>query len=571
MNPLAWVRRRLTVRLTLTMLFVSLGPLTVAGFLVLRLIEDSLRRQIEAQHSQLAGVASLYVHDYVERTRFKLRYLATVIPQQEGEPQTAGPRRQDYERLTQKQMEQQLSRALEGNYEYAGLAYRNAAQSEVQNDAQVQQRALPQAQQSYVFEWTDKHVLRAQTQESPILSAAFAGREYSAPKILQGTDIAFLPLAIPLREGRDVFGILTATVTFDAVSETLRDLARDGRTLRLVDGEGNVLLETGPLPEGELIQSMQPVGTADWHFVVAQPRELAFAPLAHARMQALAWIGGSGLLAFSLSLLLASRILRPIRSLTAAADAMKEGALATRSGIAREDEIGRLAQSFDRMAAALQELDQMKSEFVAHVSHELRTPLTAMHLSVANLQEGLAGPLDERQREVLLRVRKDIDRLIRMVNEVLDIAKIEAGKLELARGPVDLADVVREVVRNLEPLAREKGVEVSVDAAPGPLTGDRAKLHQVATNLVDNAIKFTPAGGRVTIEVRPGLLRVADTGPGIPADRLPRIFDRFARAGALNAGAGLGLSITKKIVELHGGTISVESAEGRGTTLTVRL
>jgi len=223
------------------------------------------------------------------------------------------------------------------------------------------------------------------------------------------------------------------------------------------------------------------------------------------------------------------------------------------------------------MAAALQELDELKSEFVAHVSHELRTPLAAMQLAVANLQDGLAGPLGEKHEEVLRRIQSDIERLIRLVNGVLDIARIEAGKFELARGPVDLADVARNAAEALEPLAGKKGSQLSIATAPCVVFGDRERLLQVVTNLLDNAIKFTPAGGRVEVKVARGILRVSDTGPGIPPERLPRIFDRFARTGAMNAGAGLGLSIAKKIVELHGWTIAVESTVGKGTTFTVTL
>jgi signal transduction histidine kinase len=282
-------------------------------------------------------------------------------------------------------------------------------------------------------------------------------------------------------------------------------------------------------------------------------------------------MGGTGALAFTLSLFLAAWILRPVRRLTAAADAMKDGALETRSGIARDDEIGRLARSFDQMAAALQELDQLKSEFVAHVSHELRTPLTAMQLSVANLQDGVAGSLDAKQQGVLTRVRSDIERLIRLVNEVLDIARIEAGKLDLAKTRIDLGDVAREVVAIIEPVAKERGVALELAANSCALDGDRAKLHQVITNLVDNAIKFTATGGRVRVELAAGVLVVRDTGPGISPEQLPHVFDRFARAGALNSGAGLGLSISKKIVELHGGSIAVESTVGKGTAFTVSL
>jgi len=570
MNPLRWIRSRLTVRLTLTMLLVSLGPLAVAAVVVPRLIEESLRAQLKAQHDQLAAVSATNVYHYVEGAVNKLRYYSAIIPQRADQPQEEAQqvKRSQYEEMTQEQMNSRLGQVIQPSQEFVDLNYQNRAPNKGKggnNEGRAQRGNLNPEQQREMADWTKQNV----SPSNDIARQTYSGQSYVGPQVQRRAQIVFLPIAVPVREGEDIFGTLTATLDFAPVEAMLKAMATDGRTITLKDAEDNVVVASGAVPAVDVLRLERPVGQQGWRVEVTEPREEAFRPLAKARMQAVALIGGTGAAAFALSLLLAAWILRPVRRLTAAADAMKDGALGTRSGIARDDEIGRLAQSFDRMAASLEELDRMKGEFVAHVSHELRTPLTAMQLSVANLQDGVVAA--DRQKEVLDRVGGDIERLIKLVNEVLDIARIEAGRLELTAEPFALDGMVREAVEKLRPLAERKGVKLQLEGTPATFTGDRAKLHQVVTNLVDNAIKFTPAGGRVGIVVGPGRIAVLDTGAGIAAEHLPRIFDRFARAGAVNAGAGLGLSITKKIVELHGGAIAVESAPGKGTTFTVTL
>ncbi|MBI2933562.1 MAG: HAMP domain-containing histidine kinase [Planctomycetes bacterium] len=573
MNPLRWVRTRLSVRLTLTMLLVSLGPLVIGGVLVLRILEGSLRAQLKAEREQLARVSAANVDHHIQRALGKLRVLASVVPQSfdQAQSQEYQVRQQDYQQFSAEQLKQRLAQVVEPTFEFDDLLFMNRLIAP--NRAQAQRQALSTKQQAALSLWNSDNVFDAADAQSQMLAQTRAGCDYAASKILRVEELMFLPMAVPVREGRDVFGILKGQLNLAPVADMLRQVGREGggRTICLSDADGAVIAQSGPPPSGEVLTTIQDVQHGGWRVVVSEPAAAALEPLMKARLQAIGLMGASGALALTLSLFLSARILRPIRRLTSVADTMRAGALGLRSGIARDDEIGRLADSFDRMAAALQELDQLKSEFVAHVSHELRTPLTAMQLSVANLQDGVAGAMDPRQAEILSRVRHDIERLIRLVNEVLDVARIEAGKLELDCSRIDLAEVARAVVANLEPLAREKGVGLGCEAETSWIRGDRMRLHQVVTNLVDNAIKFTPAGGRARVEVKAGRVRVRDTGCGIPAERLPRVYDRFAKAGAMNAGAGLGLSITKKIIELHGGTISVESEVGRGTTFTVML
>jgi signal transduction histidine kinase len=191
----------------------------------------------------------------------------------------------------------------------------------------------------------------------------------------------------------------------------------------------------------------------------------------------------------------------------------------------------------------------------------------------------LAGAPDpDRYREALADCVEESDRVLVMLNTLMDISEAESGTMQLQREPVALSEVVARAVDLYRDVADAKGVALLADA-PGDIvvTADRTRLEQVAANLIDNALKYTPAGGRVDVEVgREGdvaLLRVRDTGTGIPHDELPRIFDRLFRGDTSRAerGLGLGLSLVKAVVEAHGGTVRVESEPGRGSVFTVRL
>jgi signal transduction histidine kinase len=233
--------------------------------------------------------------------------------------------------------------------------------------------------------------------------------------------------------------------------------------------------------------------------------------------------------------------------------------------------------------ARLRELDRLKSDFLGNVSHELRTPLASIKGFVDNLLDGVAGPLAERQRYYLGRVRDNADRLGRMVGDLLDLTRIEAGKIELSPEALDAGEAATEAVESFRPVARGRGVDLGLDlAAAPPVWADRDKLQQVLTNLVSNAVKFTPGGGRVTVRVgpRPGpgraaRLEVADTGPGIPPGERDRVFDKFYQLARVDGerpiGTGLGLTIARHLVDLHGGRIWVETAAGPGSTFVVEL
>ncbi len=226
----------------------------------------------------------------------------------------------------------------------------------------------------------------------------------------------------------------------------------------------------------------------------------------------------------------------------------------------------------------MRDLEALRREFVSNVSHELRTPLTAVKLMVETLQTGVERPASD---EFLASIALETERMIALVEDLLDLARLESGKLELRLGSVDVGELCRQAAQAQRAQAQSLGIELDCSTIHEPITisADHDKLFQVLVNLLDNALRHTPSGGRVTIVADrvdgAATIRVSDTGSGIPSTALPHIFERFyvvdpARARS-RSGTGLGLAIVKHIIEAHGGTIAAESELGVGTTFTCRL
>jgi signal transduction histidine kinase len=225
------------------------------------------------------------------------------------------------------------------------------------------------------------------------------------------------------------------------------------------------------------------------------------------------------------------------------------------------------------------EIDRMKKDFVSSVSHELRTPLTSIKAFTATILRDPAMPEDTRN-EFLHIIDEESNRLADLIEDLLDISRIESGTLKIASEPVQLTEILHAVVPALQPLAAKKDITLSsqVDSEISEITGDAGKLQSVLTNLVNNAIKFTPAGGSVAVRLFQQddrvVASVKDTGMGIPADALEKVFDRFYRVhrpGMEIQGTGLGLAIVKEIVHLHGGRIEVTSEINKGSEFIVTL
>ena len=270
--------------------------------------------------------------------------------------------------------------------------------------------------------------------------------------------------------------------------------------------------------------------------------------------------------------------LLPIRRLTAALTRIvKTGRTDERVPVSRHDDaIDELTTLFNAMLDRIEGLVTGMRGALDNVSHDLRTPLTRLR---ASAEMALAAPPDlDRAREALADCVEEADRVLVMLNTLMDISEAESGAMPLQREAVRLAAVIGRAIDLYREVADAKRVGLGADAdADVVVQGDRVRLEQVAANLIDNAVKYTPAGGQITVETRRegdrAVLKVRDTGPGIPAAELPRIWDRLFRGDTSRAerGLGLGLSLVKAIVEAHGGTVSVASEPGHGSTFTVSL
>jgi signal transduction histidine kinase len=227
-------------------------------------------------------------------------------------------------------------------------------------------------------------------------------------------------------------------------------------------------------------------------------------------------------------------------------------------------------------------VDQLKSDMVATASHELKTPLTGVQMAVHLLLEETVGPLNAKQTELLLAAREESDRLLALVNDLLDLTRIEQGRLQLDLQPVAPESLLAEAVERFAPKADDLGVKLTVEAAAGvpPVEGDAERLGYVFDNLIGNALEFTPRGGAIRVSATAGRdatvrFSVADDGAGIAPEHLPHVFEKFYRAAGSRAGrakgAGLGLAIVKEIVVAHGGQVDVQSQPGRGTVFTFTL
>ena len=277
--------------------------------------------------------------------------------------------------------------------------------------------------------------------------------------------------------------------------------------------------------------------------------------------------------------LLANSLARPIQTLTQAADDMAIGKLDVRVKPSGPEELRRLAEAFNTMANRLQSnLNELRA-FVANASHELRTPLTVVKLRAEALREGALQDSEVAER-FLGEIDSEVDRLVIMVNDLLDLSRMEAGLDSGQRVALDLGAVAHEVYETFSIRSTRAGVELLLDVAPGlpRIIGNEDQIRRVLYNLVENAIKYTPAGGRVEILLRPGpkvhtsRFLVRDTGPGIPPEQLAHVFERFYRVETTQShpgsvrGSGLGLAIAKSIVENHGGEIGASSQVGNGST-----
>jgi signal transduction histidine kinase len=275
------------------------------------------------------------------------------------------------------------------------------------------------------------------------------------------------------------------------------------------------------------------------------------------------------LLAAAAAILLARAIARPVRQVADAARSLAAEGSPEPVPVEGPTELATLAESFNDMAEKLARARAAERDFLLSVSHELKTPLTA----IRGYAEGAAeGALDA--TEAATTISREARRLERLVQDLLELARMNRSEFAVHTETIDLAAVAREAVRRYEPQARAFGIELDVDTNGGaPARGDADRTLQVVSNLVENALRVTPAGGRVRVAVEPGELRVEDNGPGLSSDELPHAFERFflySRYGAeRKVGTGLGLAIVRQLTDRMGGRVSVESEPGRTRFLVV--
>jgi len=306
----------------------------------------------------------------------------------------------------------------------------------------------------------------------------------------------------------------------------------------------------------------------------------SFASFRAGFFEALAWAALAALgVALLVSLFVSRSLVAPLKEMTRASRRMAEGHYNERVRSGRGDELGQLAESFNTLAEKLEQVETMRRRLIGDVAHEMRTPLTAIKGSMEGLVDGIlpASP------ETFEQVAAETERLSRLVDDLQELSRVESGAFTLDLQPVSLPDLAETARRRLSAPYAAKGVSLTLNLPPDlpPVRADTDRLLQVLTNLLGNALQYTPTGGRVTLSAekrgREVLIRVTDTGIGIPAEHLPHIFDRFyrvdrSRSRQSGGGSGIGLTICKHLVEAHGGRIWAESAgEGQGSTFFFTL
>ncbi len=363
-------------------------------------------------------------------------------------------------------------------------------------------------------------------------------------------------------------------VAFDAYRRVVEEeqmllrLGRSAQARRLAEFESRTLADRAEAAAERLIDAIHAA---------------AFAAQADtARLEGRTWtiVLGSLGAAFGVALagaaLIAHRLTRRLRELSVATTAVAERAYRP-VAVEGRDEVAGLARAFNAMAERLRELDQLKEGFMATVSHELRSPLTSMREGAHLLRDQVAGGLTPKQARLVTIIEEGAERLLRLVNQLLDLSRLRAGMLPIERMPIVLDHLVQRAVEELRPQAEEAGLALELERRGErfQFLGDADRLVQVVVNLVANAVRFTPRGGRVAVRVADAgpelIVEVEDTGVGIPAAMLPHIFGWYEQAHRRRGGTGLGLPIARGLVEAHGGRLTVESHEGKGSRFTVLL
>ena len=283
------------------------------------------------------------------------------------------------------------------------------------------------------------------------------------------------------------------------------------------------------------------------------------------------------------AIILAQMMTRPIKQMAKGAELIGQGKLDTTIVVKSNDELESLARDLNKMSSQLKEIDQLKKDFLASVTHELKSPLTSLIMYVDLFLEGAAGELTEKAKKFLKIMERSSKRLSRFIDDLLDMAKIERGKMEIKKEPLEILPIVSEIAELIKPQADEKDIEIAMNIPDNlPLVfvdGDRTR--QIITNILSNSVKFTPEKGKISVNIQDEKehfqVSISDTGIGIPPEQIGKIFDKFEQVKEVRErvkgprGTGLGLAIVKSLVEAQGGKIWVESEVDKGSTFYFTL
>jgi two-component system, OmpR family, sensor histidine kinase BaeS len=408
------------------------------------------------------------------------------------------------------------------------------------------------------------------------LTAGFAATDVSALATQQHVQLtnAIAVAATVAWDRHDSWATAALSPVLDLAAKTGADVQIRDTSGRVVRSSPGYAAQTGQLYQAPLAAHGERAGEAYVRFTGSGLGGADHA-LEIDLLRAIAGAAGlAALMALLTGLAAARRITRPVERIIAVTRAVGRGQRTARVGpLSGPDELRELAAAFDQMADTMARQEQLRRDLVADVAHELRTPIAVLQAG----HEALLDEVTEPTPEHLASLRDEVLRLARMVSDLQTLAAADAAALHLSRRPCDLAEIAGAATDSLTSQFEAAGITVTRQLAAAEVLGDPRWLHQVITNLLTNALKFTPPGGRVRVQAGPqdveAVLTVTDTGPGIPADELPRIFDRFWRSpqAAQISGSGIGLAVAAELTRAHGGQLSARSQPGQGTVMTLVL
>ena len=489
-------------------------------------------------------------------------------------------------------------------------------------------RLVPAVESVAFHDRNDRELLMVSRRAPDRMNGQSANEQAGAPEARPGASRAYG--AVEYQDDYDPYLLLelaypeTVDMGKTRVRIALRALARDlsdqltqkGVEVYVLDAlntvvlhrDASIMLErrtldteaTTGLGGSRVLRSVEPLRQLQWRVVVEQPLSEALKPTWATLGRTLVFMAIGLALSASAAMYLADRLTRPIRQLHEGVRGFGEGSLSTRVSVNTGDELQSLAERFNAMADSVQEshatlesrvaekthdlelANRHKSEFLANMSHELRTPLNAIiGFSEVLAEQQMFGTLNPKQLEYALDIHGSGHHLLTLINDILDLSKIEAGRLDLDRAEFDVGAAIANAATLLRERAQRQGVTLSIDVSP-QLTSwvaDPRRFKQILVNLLTNAVKFTPAGGSVAVHARVErdelVVAVSDTGIGIAEADLPLIFEPFRQIGvdgkAQPEGTGLGLSLVRSLVGIQGGSLGVRSRPGEGSTFELRL